>query len=70
MLRGIGCDEEAIAEAAEAIQAIENNLKWNPDDARAYHLGAGTLVVLGDIERAKRWLHRAIELDPEDPVVI
>ncbi len=70
VLRGLGRDEEAIAEAAEAIQVIENNLKWNPDDARAYHLGAGTLVVLGDIERAKRWLHRAIELDPEDPVVL
>jgi TolB-like protein/Tfp pilus assembly protein PilF len=62
--------EEAIAEAAEAIQVIENNLKWNPDDARAYHLGAGTFVVLGDIERAKRWLHRAIEIDPDDPVVL
>ncbi len=70
VLRGLGRDEEAIAEAAEAIQVIENNLKWNPDDARAYHLGAGTLVVLGDIERTKRWLHRAIELDPEDPVVL
>ena len=27
-------------------------------------------MVLGDIERAKRWLHRAIEIDPEDPVVL
>jgi TolB-like protein/Tfp pilus assembly protein PilF len=70
VLRGLGRDEEAIAEAAEAIQVIENNLKWNPDDARAYHLGAGTFVVLGDIERAKRWLHRAIEIDPDDPVVL
>jgi len=70
VLRGLGRDEESVAEAAEAIQVIERNLKWNPDDARAYHLGAGTLVVLGEVERAKRWLHRAIELDPEDPVVL
>ena len=70
ILRGLGRDEESIAEAAEAIQVVENNLKWNPDDARAYHLGAGTLVVLGETERAKRWLHRAIEIDPEDPVVL
>ena len=70
VLRGLGRDEESVAEAAEAIQVIENNLKWNPDDARAYHLGAGTLVVLGDTERAKRWLHRAIEIDPDDPVVL
>jgi len=70
VLRGLDRDEESVAEAAEALQVIENNLKWNPDDARAYHLGAGTLVVLGDIERAKRWLHRAIEIDPDDPVVL
>jgi len=70
VLRGLGRDEEAVAESAEAIQVVENNLKWNPDDARAYHLGAGTLVVLGDTERAKRWLHRAIEIDPDDPVVL
>jgi adenylate cyclase len=41
----------------------------NPDDARAHHLGAGTLIVLGQIDRAKRWLHRAIEIDPDDPIV-
>ena len=28
------------------------------------------MLVLGDIERAKRWLHRAIEIDPDDPVVL
>jgi adenylate cyclase len=70
ILRGLGRDEESIAEATEAIQVVENNLKWNPDDARAYHLGAGNLLVLGDTERAKRWLHRAIEIDPDDPIVL
>lgn len=70
VLRGLGRDEAAVAEATNAIKVIEKNLKWSPDDARAYHLGAGTLVVLGDTERAKRWLHRAIEIDPEDPVVL
>jgi TolB-like protein/Flp pilus assembly protein TadD len=70
VLRGLGREDESVAEAAEAIEVVENNLKWNPDDARAYHLGAGTLLVLGNIERAKRWLHRAIEIDPDDPVVL
>ena len=70
VLRGLGRNEEAVAEAAKAIQVVEDNLKWNPDDARAYHLGAGTLVILGDTERSKRWLHRAIEIDPDDPVVL
>ena len=70
ILRGENRGEEAIAEAKDAINVIENHVKWNPDDARAYHLGAGSLVILGDVERAKRWLHRAIEIAPEDSVVL
>ena len=69
ILRGKGLVDEAVAEAHEAREVLERHLKLNPDDARAYHLGAGTLVVLGDIDRAKRWLHRAIEIDPDDPIV-
>lgn len=48
---------------------LERHLTMNPDDARAYYLGAGTLVALGDVRRAKQWLHRAIEIDPDDPIV-
>lgn len=69
ILRGMGRIDDAIEEAHEAVAVVEGHLKWNPDDARAYHLGAGTLVVLGDTDRAKRWLHRAIEMAPDDPVV-
>ena len=70
ILRGENRGEEAIAEAKDAIDVIENHVKWNPDDARAFHLGAGSLLVLGEIERAKRWLHRAIEIAPNDSVVL
>ena len=70
VLRGEGRSEEAIAEAKDAVAVIENHVKWNPDDARAFHLGAGSLIVLGDIERAKRWLDRAIETAPDDAVVL
>ena len=70
ILRGENRGEEAIAEAKDAVDVIENHVKWNPDDARAFHLGAGSLIVLGDIARAKRWLHRAIEIAPDDSVVL
>jgi len=70
ILHGENRGEEAIAEAKDAIDVIENHVKWNPDDARAFHLGAGSLLVLGEIERAKRWLHRAIEIAPNDSVVL
>lgn len=70
ILRGMGRLDEARSEAKRAIKVIERHLKWNPDDARAFHLGAGTLIVLGDAERAKRWLRRAIGIDSDDPVVL
>jgi TolB-like protein/tetratricopeptide (TPR) repeat protein len=70
ILRGQELREEAATEAAEAVAVIEKHIRWNPDDARAYHLGAGSLVILGDIERAKRWLQRATEIAPEDSVVL
>jgi tetratricopeptide (TPR) repeat protein len=70
ILRGTGEAALAAEEAAAAVQVVEQHLQWNPDDARAYHLGAGSLGLTGDIERAKQWLHRAVELSPDDPVVM
>lgn len=70
ILRGMGQTEEAKKEAKEAIAVVERNLEWNPDDVGAYHLGAGSLIALGEVERAKRWLHRALEIDPDDSVLL
>jgi adenylate cyclase len=70
ILRGLGRMEEAITEAKEAVSVVEKHLEWNPDDARALHLGAGSLIVIGDTERALRWLERALEIDPIDSVVL
>ncbi|MDH3552567.1 MAG: tetratricopeptide repeat protein, partial [Gammaproteobacteria bacterium] len=69
ILRGIGRLDDAVLEAREAVAVINKHLEWHPDDARAYHLGAGTLIVLGDVDKGKRWLRRAIEIAPDDPVV-
>jgi TolB-like protein/Flp pilus assembly protein TadD len=70
ILRGTGHVDVAREEAKEAVAVVERHLKWNPDDARAYHLGAGSLIATGDVDRAKRWLHRAIEIAPDDSVVL
>lgn len=70
ILRGVGRTEEAVKAAKEAIAVVERNLEWNPDDACAYHLGAGPLIALGEVHRAKRWLHRALEIDPDDSVLL
>ena len=70
ILRGTGQTALAEQEAREAVKVLEKHLEWHPDDARALHLGAGSLVVLGHVDRAKRWLRRALELDPYDPIVL
>ena len=70
ILRGMGRVAEARSEAQAAVRTIERHLRLNPDDARAFHLGAGSLIVLGDYERAKRWLQRALAIEPYDSVLL
>jgi tetratricopeptide (TPR) repeat protein len=70
ILRGAGRMEQAVTEARDAVRVLEKHLEWNPDDARALHLGAGSLIVLGEKERAKRWLRRAREMNPDDSVLL
>jgi len=70
ILRGEGRTDEAKAEAREAIEVVERHLEWHPDDVRALHLGAGSLIQLGEVERAGRWLQRALQVDPDDPIVL
>jgi adenylate cyclase len=70
ILRGTGRLDEARAQAREAVDIVEKNLEWNPDDARSFHLGAGSLIILGEVDRARRWLRRALELDPDDPILL
>ncbi len=68
ILRGMGQVKEAVAEAREAIKIVNKHLEWHPDDARAYLLGVGSLIVLGDTNLAKDWLQKAITIAPDDSV--
>jgi len=70
VLRGQGRLDEAKAEAREAIDVVKRQLEWHPDDVRALHLGAGSLLLLGEEEQADRWLQRALQADPNDPIVL
>ena len=69
ILRGRGSQEQACKEAREAIAIIERHLDWYPDDTGALHMGAGALIVLGENDRARQWLDRAVEFDPNDSVL-
>lgn len=70
ILRGVGRIKDAKLAARKSVEVLEKHLKWNPDDVRALHLGAGSLMVLGEVDQAKRWLRRALEIDPDDSILL
>ena len=70
ILRGAGHLDQARIEARQGIEVVERHLKWNPDDVRALLLGAGSLIALGETERAEEWMQRAMQIDPDDPIAL
>ena len=61
---------QARKEARQGIEVVERHLKWHPDDVRAWQLGAGSLIALGETERAEKWMQRSLEIDPDDPIAL
>lgn len=70
VLAGLGQVDLSNEVARKAITVIEKHLKWNPDDARAFYLGAGSLQQIGERDRAERWIGSALAIDPTDSVVL
>lgn len=70
ILRGAGRLDQAKIEARQGVKVVERHLKWNPDDVRALLLGAGSLIALGETERAEEWMQRAMQIDPDDPIAL
>lgn len=68
ILRGTGRPDQAVREAREAIGVVERRLELHPDDVRALHMGASSLIVLGETDRATQWIQRGLEIDPNDPI--
>ncbi|HEY5610835.1 MAG TPA: protein kinase, partial [Thermoanaerobaculia bacterium] len=69
VLHGLGRPQEALDAHRAGIQIAERNLELNPDNARALSLGAGALIQLGEKEKGRIWLARALAIDPDDPLL-
>jgi adenylate cyclase len=69
-LTELGRLDEALHAGRLAVESIEKYLELNPDEARPYSLGAIAVNRLGDRERAKRWCEQAMQLAPNDPLVL
>ena len=67
---GLGMRAEATAARRRAVKLIEQRLDLNPDDVRAYNLGATTFAKLGNIPRALEFAQKSLAMEPDDPLVL
>jgi adenylate cyclase len=64
--RSLGRDQEKESAARRGIERAERELTLHPDNPRPAYLGAAALVTLGQNERAREWVSRAMSIDPDD----
>jgi adenylate cyclase len=64
--RSLGRDREKEGAARKGIERAERELTVHPENPRPAYLGAAALLTVGEIDRAKEWLSRALAIDPDD----
>ena len=64
--RSLGRDRDSESVARRAIGRAESELALHPENQRAAYLGASALVTLGETDRAREWVSRALAIDPDD----
>jgi adenylate cyclase len=69
-LKALGRQDEAIEYARLGIKRAEEAMAQNPESSRPAQLGAAVLANLGDSERAREWMDRALEIDPDDRLAL
>jgi serine/threonine protein kinase/tetratricopeptide (TPR) repeat protein len=70
-LVGSGAPPARLRRAARrALRRVEDRLALNPDDSRAYSLGATCQLLAGDRARAFEWMQRAEELEPDESIIL
>jgi adenylate cyclase len=52
--------------ARRGVERAERELAVHPENPRPAYLGAAALLTLGDKERSKEWLSRALAINPDD----
>lgn len=66
--RDLDREAEAETEVRRGLALVKRHLELNPDDARAYVLGASGFAELEEKERALEWARRALSIDPDNPI--
>jgi adenylate cyclase len=65
-LRALGRAAEGVPYARMAVKRAEEALRKHPESSRPAQLGATALAAIGETEEAKRWIERALAIDPDD----
>jgi adenylate cyclase len=64
----LGRKQDAQEAARKGAKLAERQLILHPDDAKAAELGSGSLIEIGEFDRAREWIARALALEPDNPV--
>jgi serine/threonine protein kinase/Flp pilus assembly protein TadD len=67
---GLERHSEAKAAYEKTVRAAGRHLELNPDDPRAYYLGACAWCRLGEVAKGLEWGDRSLALDPDDAGVL
>ena len=54
----------------EGLSVAETHLEYEPDDTRAWYLGAQALICLGERDKAIEWIELALALEPSDSLTL
>ncbi|NJD32317.1 MAG: TIR domain-containing protein [Gammaproteobacteria bacterium] len=64
--RAIGRQQDVSTAARKVVEIAEQELGKHPENPRPAYLGAGSLIELGERDRAREWISRAMATDPDD----
>ena len=64
--RSLGRDRDKESAARRGLERAESELTLHPENPRPAYLSAGALVALGETDRAKECVSRALAIDPDD----
>jgi adenylate cyclase len=63
---GLGNEERGLHAAKMTLQQVEQVLAQDPSNGAAISFGVSALAVLGERERAREWMERALLIDPDN----
>ena len=66
---GVRDESAALESARRTLERAEVALAKDPTNGAALAAGASSLIMIGEVERAKDWLQRALLLDPDNLMV-